>query len=203
MNIRKLWTMLAAAALAACPAPAESLYNPVSDYSNLYMTSRPKSVGDIITIVIEERSNAEERSDTDINKESNINASLNGIDALNPFGEPYPINPLFRMQSKNEYEAEGQTRQSNRVSARIAAKVVRVLDNGNLLLEGRRQIYVGKDKRSILITGVVRPQDVKPDNSVLSTHVADAEIRYEGTGPVNNPNKPTLLHRLLDLLPFF
>lgn len=187
----------------AAGAAAETLYDPVSRYASLYMTARPKKVGDIITIVIDERSLAQEKSDTEVQKKTDINSSVDGISMLNPFGKKYPLSPLFKFTGQNDYDGEGETNQSNRVNAQIAATVVRVLDTGNLLIEGRRQIHVGKDQRSIVITGQVRPEDVRPDNTIMSTNVADAVIRYEGSGPVSNAGKPTLLHRLLDWLPFF
>lgn len=202
-TLRTLCGLGLAIALAAPPAAAISLYDPTSPYANLYMTSRPKKVGDIITIIIDERSSAEETADIDIEKETEIDSSVDGINSFNPFGKAYPLSPLFRFDADNNYEAEAKNERTNRVSAQLAATVVRVMDNGNLLLEGRREIFVGKDKKSIIVTGVVRPEDVRPDNSVLSSVVADAEIRYEGMGPVNDSNRRPLITRLIDLLPFF
>ena len=78
-----------------------------------------------------------------------------------------------------------------------------VLPNGNLLIEGKRSIFINDEKKNIVITGIVRPEDISTDNTVSSSYVADAQITYEGFGPLTDKTKPGFLSRVLDWIPIF
>jgi len=82
----------------------------------------------------------------------------------------------------------------------MTAKVVEVLPNGNLVIEGRQTIVINGEEQVIVVSGIVRPQDIEPDNTVLSTYIADATIVYNGTGPIGDAQEPGLLTRLLNWL---
>jgi flagellar L-ring protein precursor FlgH len=84
------------------------------------------------------------------------------------------------------------------VTATISAKVVEVFPNGNLAVEGKREIYVNNEKKEILLQGIVRPRDIASDNSVLSTQVADAKIMLTGIGVVGEKQRPGWLTRIFD-----
>jgi len=85
----------------------------------------------------------------------------------------------------------------------VAARVVKVLDNGNLLIEGRRSLVVNTETQNITISGVVRPQDVTAANTVLSSQIADAEVQMEGDGLLAEAQRPGILYRILDWLGLF
>jgi flagellar L-ring protein FlgH len=84
------------------------------------------------------------------------------------------------------------------LNATISARVVRVLDNGNLVIEGSKQVEINDEKEIIKLTGVVRPRDIRKDNVVYSSNVADAQITYAGRGVANTGNRPGLLARFLN-----
>jgi len=81
------------------------------------------------------------------------------------------------------YSGSGITTRSGSMDARISVSVKEVLPNGNLLLEGTRNVTINDDSQTITISGVVRPYDISPDNTVLSIYMADAQIKYKGKGP--------------------
>jgi flagellar L-ring protein precursor FlgH len=81
------------------------------------------------------------------------------------------------------------------MEAKISAIVKQVLPNGNLVLEGTRQITVNDDVQTITVTGIVRPKDVGANNSVLSIYLADAQIKYVGDGPT--AQRPGIITRIL------
>ena len=84
------------------------------------------------------------------------------------------------------------------MTADIAAKVVDVMPNGNLLVEGRKEVTVEKEKRFLVVSGIVRPIDIEFDNSVPSTKVADARIEYIGKGVISDKQRPGIFHRIFD-----
>ncbi|MCX7726069.1 MAG: flagellar basal body L-ring protein FlgH, partial [Chitinispirillaceae bacterium] len=102
--------------------------------------------------------------------------------------------------SKVDYDGKGGTSRQGNLVATISARVVKVLDNGNLVIEGSKVVEINDEKEIIKITGIVRPQDVKRDNTILSTNIADAQITYTGKGVVNTGRRPGLLARFLNWL---
>src|SRR5690606_40090483 len=88
--------------------------------------------------------------------------------------------------------ARGSRTRGGSLNARMTAQVVDVLPNGNLLIEGRQTIIVNEEEQISVVSGIVRPQDIAPDNTVLSTFIADATITYSGTGPIAEKQKPGL-----------
>ena len=207
VNAWKRLTLVFIAALVVSGLAAAgdgSLWSPDSGVNYQFKDYLPRRVGAVVTIEIVESSSASDDAKTDVSKKSSISGTIgdvmeNGVKIL---GKAIPFD-IFKFDSDNSYEGDGSTTRSNQVTARIAAKVMRVEPNGNLILEGRRSIAVGKDKKDIIITGEVSSYSVTRDNTVLSTDVADAQITYSGTGPVNNAGQPTIFHRVLDIIPFF
>jgi flagellar L-ring protein precursor FlgH len=84
------------------------------------------------------------------------------------------------------------------LQAQLTARVVRVLENGNLLIEGRRQLTLNAEDEFIVITGIIRPEDISASNSVSSSNIADARILYTGSGVVTDKQHPGWLTRVLD-----
>jgi flagellar L-ring protein precursor FlgH len=105
---------------------------------------------------------------------------------------------LIKANTKNNFDGSGETTRSGTITATIAAKVVEVLPNGNIAIEGKREIYVNHEKKEILLQGVVRPRDVGKDNTILSTQVADAKMIITGIGVIGEKQRPGWLARVLD-----
>jgi len=82
--------------------------------------------------------------------------------------------------------------------ANITAKVIEVMPNGNLIVEGRKEVTIEKEKRFIILSGMVRPEDIEFDNTISSSKVADARIEYTGTGVISDKQSPGVLHRIFD-----
>ena len=89
------------------------------------------------------------------------------------------------------------------MTGQIAARVVKVLDNGNMVVEGRRSVVVNNETQVITLSGVIRPEDVTSNNTILSSQVADAEIQMEGRGVLAEAQSPGILFRFLDWLNLF
>lgn len=163
---------------------------------NLFSDHRAMMVDDILTVIIVESAKAGSESKTNTSKENNLELSGNGgTGALSMI-------PGFGLAggSKVDYDGKGGTSREGNLVATISARVVKVLDNGNLVIEGSKVVEINDEKEIIKITGVVRPQDVKRDNTILSSSIADAQITYTGKGVANTGRRPGLLARFLNWL---
>lgn len=185
---------------AVVPAHAQSLWSPRA--GSLVTDVRATRAGDLVTILIDEQSTADKTGETKLNRASDFGASIT---------PPLGLGPLTRLLDKfsvdakanSDYDGKASTTRSDRATGQITAKVVRVLDNGNMVIEGRRLVVANDEAQTLVISGVVRSQDVGPDNMVRSSAIADAEVRLEGRGTVSDRQRPGLLQRLFDLLGFF
>ena len=100
--------------------------------------------------------------------------------------------------STNAMKGNGDTSRNTTLEARISARVLRVFDNGNLLIEGRRQVTVNAEDQYIIISGIIRLEDIGADNTVASQYIADARILYTGNGVINDKMRPGWLTRAVD-----
>lgn len=108
--------------------------------------------------------------------------------------------PELEVEAENEFDGQDSSNRKHTFAATITAKVIEVLPNGNLVLEARRSMIVNDEKQSIVFSGLVRSKDVSIDNTILSSKVADASIKFEGDGPLTNMTKKGLLTRLFDFI---
>ncbi|MBV1932411.1 MAG: flagellar basal body L-ring protein FlgH [Porticoccaceae bacterium] len=152
----------------------------------LFEDMRARRVGDVIQVMLAERTDAAKSSKTEIDKDSAnsmINPTLFGKARL------FAGNGLdLDIGSEHEFEGEGKSNQSNKLSGSIAVTVAGVLPNGNLLVQGEKWIQINQGSEFIRLKGIVRPVDVSADNTVLSTQIADAKISYGANGALNEAN---------------
>ena len=183
-------------------AATGSLYPGGPRVLSLFTDVRAHRIGDIVSVVLTERTSAAKSADTDLDKDMDIN-----IEDPSIFGKPVTINGRklgVNVDSKSTFEGEASSNQSNSLRGSIAVQVARVLPNGNLLVQGEKWIKINQGDEYLRLSGVIRPEDVSPDNTIPSTRVADARIAYGGTGVLNDSNKPGWLSRFFmsPLLPF-
>jgi flagellar L-ring protein FlgH len=179
---------------------------PAAYNGNLYFGDhRAGAMGDLITVKVVEVSQASEKATTDTGRKSNIDAGIPNFFAYPGANPSQNVNPahLIQANTTNTFAGTGETTRSGTVTATVSAKVVEVFPNGNLAVEGKREIYVNNEKKEILLQGIVRPRDIASDNSVLSTQVADAKIILTGIGVVGDKQRPGWFTRIFDgLWPF-
>jgi flagellar L-ring protein precursor FlgH len=210
-------------ALLPAPVAAQSLYREGAPGARLFVDHRARAVNDIVTIVINEASSTSRSAATTTEQDTSRAATVRQFPTVfDPIARRY-VSPVTgaitgNYQSPSElarerfnidfnatasHEGSANIDRSDRVIGQIAARVVRVLDNGNLLIEGRRAVLVNNDTQIITISGVVRPQDVSGANTVLSSQIADAEIQVEGRGITSEAQNPGIFYRILDWLRIF
>jgi flagellar L-ring protein precursor FlgH len=155
--------------------------------------SREYRPGDIITIVISEESNAQSKATTNTQKDSTVEVSS---------GPEIPIvknlvkNFVGKTESSSEFDGEGTTTRSGKLTGTITATVLEVMSNGNLLVEGSRSIVVNRETQIMKVRGVARPRDIDANNIINSKLLADAQIKFDGRGVVGRVNRPGIVTRL-------
>lgn len=158
-----------------------------SQASSLFSDIRAHKVGDIITIVLKEATQAKKSANNEIKKGSDL--TLNPIYAggsnVSVGGVPLDLGYKDSMNTKRESGAD----QSNSLDGSISANVMQVLANGNLVVRGEKWISINNGDEFIRVTGLVRAQDIKPDNTIDSTRMANARIQYSGTGTFADAQK--------------
>ena len=185
-----------------------SLFDP-GEANYLYGDNRARNVGDVVLVNIVETSNAKHKANTTSDRESSINFGITNWGdkndaALIPGGSIVGLagqvgtTPMFKASAVNAFEGDGETKRESNVSATLAARVVRQLPGGLLQIEGAREIKVNNETQILVVRGLVRAKDISPDNSISSTHLADAKIEYYGEGVLADKQRPGWLTRILD-----
>ncbi len=161
---------------------------------NLFSDHRAMKIDDILTIMIVESAKAGSESGTKTSKENSL-----GLEAAGGSGALSMI-PGFAVSGGNKvgYDGKGGTSREGNLVATVSARVTKVLDNGNLVIEGSKVVEINEEKEIIKITGVVRPQDVLKNNVLYSSSIADAQITYAGKGVANTGRRPGFLARFLN-----
>lgn len=172
--------------------------------AGLFEDFRARQVGDILTVILNESTEAEKSSDTSIDRTDSTtidNPILAG--ATRTFGgDELALN--FDLNTDSEFEGESESNQSNSLQGEVAVTVASVLPNGNLFIQGEKWIKLNQGNEYIRLKGIVRPADITAANTIDSTRIADARIAYSGTGAVAEVNVRGWLSRFFSgpLFPF-
>jgi len=183
--------LILAMLLIASSAIADSLWTPKS--TSLCADAKARQVGDIVTILVVESTASVQKASTGFDKKLSHKNDA-GIGTL------LKNLPEFQVSSSQKGSASGSTSRISNFVAKITATVVKALPNGNLVLEGKRTVSTNRERQEITLTGTVRQQDIAPDNTVLSTYLADAEIKSTGKGPVGDRQKEGIISKLIKFL---
>lgn len=176
------------------PVGADSVWN--SDSASPYSTQKAYKVGDIVNVIILERTSAQNKAGTSTDVKDNLSLKFSHtIQRLAPIiGTDNSATGNF----SNKYRGFGNTSRSSNVQARIAAWVTNVLPNGNLSIKGRHRVEVNDEVQEITINGIVRPKDISGANSIYSYQVANAELAVKGTGVIADTESPGWLTRIFN-----
>lgn len=149
--------------------------------NSLYSDVKARRVGDIITVSLQENTNASKSAGTSSSKETNID--LNPIIGLGGNGIRIGQEAIqLGLDAANDFSGDAQASQSNSLQGSISVTVVEVLPNQNLIIRGEKWLTLNNGDEYIRLTGVIRPADVTPTNEIQSTKIANARIQYSGTG---------------------
>ncbi len=147
---------------------------------------RPRRVGDSLTVVLLERTNASKKNAANADKQTDMTVQSPTLFGQEPSltinGKKYTLEQS--LQSSKVFEGEGGASQSNSLTGEITVTVAEVLPNGNLVVQGEKIMTLNRGHEHVRLSGVVRPEDVSPANTVPSTRVANATIVYSGEGEI-------------------
>lgn len=183
------------------PAPAQpgAIYRAGAGL-DLFADRRARRVGDVLTIVLAENTTANSQANTETSKENNVT-----IDNPTLFGKQLPQKGLDftldqELQSEQSFTGEGKSVQSNTLAGTISVTVAEVLANGALVVRGEKLLTLNQGNEFVRIAGIVRPEDIAPDNTVLSTKLANVRIHYGGKGAIADANGNGWLGRFFQSL---
>lgn len=169
----------------------------------LYSDRRARDVGDLLTITLLENTTAQTSANTATNKESNLSLGTPSI-----LGAPVTLGgkAILSATAKGarDFTGKGNSAQSNRLQGNVTVTVVQRLPNGNLVVQGQKNLRLNQGDELVQVQGIVRPGDISADNTVPSSRVAEARIVYGGRGPVAQSNAMGWLSRFFNsgLTPF-
>lgn len=196
--------------LTASPPPPQmpaavangAIYQPTA-YGNypLFEDRRPRNVGDIVTVIIQEKTNAAKNVQTSTDRSSSASLGM----GLQPDFLPDALGSRqnFDVEGNNVAQGRGSSRADNTFSGTLTTTVVGVLPNGNLQIAGDKQLAINRGSEHIRFSGVVDPRAVTGSNTVLSTQVADARIEFRSRGTMDEVQTMGWLQRFfLNVSPF-
>ena len=194
MSLRKLFFILLV--LLLLPFGLKLKSQDFGQAQSLFTDIKAHRVGDILTVLIYEQSSATQQVESKNEKTTEADTKGGpGIGSLD-------FIPLFgaSAESKYKHDGKGENLRRGNLRARMSVTVVGVKDNGDLIIKGSRVVGISKDKESLELSGVVRSRDIKPDNSIESYLIADAEIHYTGKGNASTAARPGFFSRLISWL---
>jgi flagellar L-ring protein precursor FlgH len=197
-------------AMTAMSAPADSLFKQSAGrWGNPIANKRPKlDVGDIVTVMVREVTDASTQSNTNTKKESDVSAQANptangfltatrqqgGFDITNASKLPN-----WDIQLENEHKGTGQTKRTNKLTTAISCLVTEVNnDNGTVSIKGEKKVAVNREFSILSVSGMVRTRDIGADNTISSSQIANANIELKGRGPLWNNQRRGWFKKILD-----
>lgn len=201
----KMMSLFLCLALGASPAlRADSLWpGGSSDYgnaSNSVSDNRALKVGDIVTVQIIESATAEQANTMKTGKQASVSGGAGQGSWSKNSGNPLTS---WGAGGQESFDGGGQASKSGKLVTTLSARVVSVLESGNLVIEGRRSLKLNEEKQNIYVKGVIRPKDVGRNNMVTSAMISDAQIVYEGKGPLTEKAHAGFFTRFLDWMGIF
>lgn len=187
MNVKSGWT--AALLTLALIVSASTLFA----FDSLYSDIKASKKGDIVTVIITEKTLASNSSKISTGKETKFSTAgeegTGGLDFIPGFSVSANVG--------REHEGSGSTERRGSIVGRMAAVVEEVLENGNLVIRGEKEIVINDEKEILVLSGIVRPEDISTNNTVYSTDIANTQITYKGKGLVTSGTKPSIFARII------
>ena len=177
--------------------PGGSLYSDSSQSLFLFRDFKARNGSDILTIQVIESASASNSANTSTDKSGSVNVKAPAIGGLENSNTRLDFSNILLLSSALKFAGEGSTTRSGQLQAFVSAKVTEVFPNGDLGIEGVKEVTVNRERQILRIRGIVRRRDITANNVVLSTSIGNMEVVFDGKGIVSDANKPGFLYRLL------
>jgi flagellar L-ring protein precursor FlgH len=171
---------------------------------SLFVDNRATTVGDIVTVIIREQASASKEATTSTGRSTSASADITSLFGLesniaNLNSNIDPAN-LISAGYTNDFQGSGSTTREVDLTATITTQVIEVLPNGNMRISGSKSVMVNHEKQLINLSGIIRQQDITPNNEIDSRYILDANIMYSGKGVIDDKQRPGWLLRLYDVI---
>ncbi len=182
--------------------PPGSTWSQNALFSNLGLDLRASRVNDLVTIVVSETFSAVANGDVKTQRQSTAKSNISQLAGVTK--ATGPLANLLNTNSQTQLQGTGETSRGAVLTANMSARVIHVLPNGYLVIEGTKRVQVSSENQVITVRGVIRPVDLVPPNTISSNLIAQMEIQVSGKGVINDTiHRPNILYRiLLGILPF-
>ncbi|MBI2400872.1 MAG: flagellar basal body L-ring protein FlgH [Deltaproteobacteria bacterium] len=187
------------------PSTKGSIWPGENSRNALFQDLRAKNVGDVVTVQITEKTSAIKEASTSTSRQSNTDIGIQQFLGMplnfgmrNFLNQGNPFSPEVQASYDATFDGSGTTKRSGELSAVIATRVTEVMGNGNLVLEGRKEILVNNEHQFIILSGIARPEDINEQNVIPSILLSDARIEYNGKGVISDEQSPGWMRRVLD-----
>ena len=171
---------------------ADSLWKDDASSVSIFADKKAHQVGDIVTVIIQENNGASRNNNTTTARTSSVDSSISTFlyspgasGLLTKNGQM----PAMSLSGKNSFNCGGQINNVETITAQLAVKVIDVLPNGNLVVEGRKQTAFSGEKQDAILRGTVRVDDISSTNTVYSFNIADVSIQFSSRGSVTDSQK--------------
>lgn len=168
---------------------ANSLYSD-DGYVSLHSDKKKLSQGDIVTVLIYEQASASTSAGTDTERDTEISGTVTGTNTNRRAG----------LDVGSDFSGGGSISRQGKLIASVSVKIKEVLESGDMFIQGQQLIEFNDETQHINIEGTIRPSDITPENTVLSSRIADAKITYRGDGLLGKQQKPGLFSKLMGWL---
>lgn len=164
----------------------------IKHQNSIFSDHKAREVGDVITIHIIEFSEADNKSSTATSKSSDLSVSVPaGTGRLS-----FLPTLSFGATSSNSFAGEGGTSKRGSLKGKMTATIMEISPNGYYIVRGKRVISINQDIQEMELTGIVRPRDIRADNTVFSYNIANARIKYTGKGPIHTGQRMGIIRRV-------
>lgn len=181
---------------------ADSLWLEGAEHS-LVADKIARGVGDIITVVVQENNTTSKDSSTKTGRQDSVDASISSF-LYSPSAPSFLTHkgkmPSMGYSGKNNFQGSGAIANSETITHRFGVRVVDVLPNRNLIVEGLRQTSFSQESQTVILRGTLRVDDIAPNNTVFSYNLADVTIKFENSGVVSAAQKKGWFSRAWDVL---
>lgn len=171
---------------------------------NLFEETRGRRVGDILTVVVDEQSQAARDSGTATQRQGDMRLGISAfLAAMASYASAHPgfdPNAILATSMSSSFTGQGSTTASGNLNATVPVRIKDVLPNGDFYIEGNKTLLLNNEESHLYLSGVVRPIDVNTDNSVSSSVLADVELEYTGSGVMAENERPGVLWRALNYI---
>jgi flagellar L-ring protein FlgH len=181
---------------------AQSLWHANTSLA-MYADKRAARVGDLITIVVQENTTATKDNKTSTSKKASMDAAITAFlysPAASGLLTKGGTLPALKYNSGNTFDGGGTINNSEQIVAQVTVRVIDVLPNGNMLIEGTRETAFSGEKQNVVLHGIVRPDDVTANNTVFSYNVADAKIQIVSKGTIADSQRKGWFTKIWDKL---